>query len=316
MAGDTKNFDKKVILFKVETTEGTDSTPTSAADALKVLNYRPTFMDAEQRTRPVEKAFFGADAVALTAIKRGATFDMEMHGSGTATGVPPWMKVARIAGFDAGTVGASSVIQKPITDAIPSASHYAYIDDLLMKVIGARANMGFTVTDDDVPLFTFTLLGRAPETLAEQAVPTNPTITGYVDPLTASSENTTFSLDGFAAALRTFTLSNNADMALRSLIGPADYIKMRNRPWSGSALIRVPDLTAKNYFEKIRPGTTMPASLTHGTVAGNIVNIAMPRLQISGNVELSEESGELMATLPLTALPTNAGNDEVVFTTT
>lgn len=316
MAGAIKNFDKKVILYKIEVTEGTDSAPTSAADALKVLGYTPQFMDADGKVRQIEKAFFGADPVLLGAIKRGASFDMEIHGGGTNVTVPPWMKVMRIAGFDAGVVtGANSVVQKPITDGIPSATHWGYIDDLLMTTIGARATVGFTFEDDEYPRFSFSLLGRAPATLAATAVPTNPTITGYVDPVLASTENTTFTLAGFAAPLRRFSLSNNADLQYRSLIGPSDRVNMRNRPWGGQLVIRVPDLAAKDYFANIRPGTTMAASLVHGITAGNIVKVDTPALQISGNVDLSEEGGELMATLPVNALPVT-GNDEIVFTTT
>ncbi len=57
----------------------------------------------------------------------------------------------------------------------------------------------------------------------------------------------------------------------------------------------------------------MAAQLVHGAAAGNIVEIAAPALQISGNVDFSEEAGEWMMTIPVTALPV-AGNDEVTFT--
>lgn len=313
MAGAIKNFDRKVILQKVEATEGVDAGPAVATDALQVLNYRPTFMTADGKVRNIERPHLGADPVLLSAIRRGATFDMEMHGSGTATGIPPWMKVLRIGGMNAGVVnGVISVVQSPVSD-IDSATHWAYLDDLLVKTIGTRATIGFTIEDDEYPIFSVSALGRAPITLAEQAVPGAPTLAGYIDPVLASTENTTFTLDGFALPLRRWTMSNNADLALRSLIGPADRVFMRNRPWAGTIVGRLPDLTAKNYFEKIRPGTTMVAQAVHGVTVGNIVQVDTPRLQISGDVDISEEAGELMITLPVTALPV-AGNDEITFT--
>lgn len=316
MPAGIKLWEKKVILQKIETTEGTDAAPTSAADALQVLNYQPQFMDAEGKVRNIERAYFGANPQLLTSFKRGASFDMEIHGGGAAPGttVPPWMKVLRIGGMDAGVVtGGNSVVQKPITDSIASATHWGYLDDLLLQTIGARAVFGWTIEDDDYPRFNISLLGRAPTGLASQAVPTNPTIAGYVDPVIASTENTTFLFDTFAAPLRRWVMSNNADLQYRSLIGPQDRVLLRDRPFSGSLVIRVPDLTAKDYFGKIRPGTTMPAQVIHGTVPGNIVQIDTPALQVTGNVTLDEEGGEVMATIPVTALPV-AGNDEVVFT--
>lgn len=314
MAGAIKQWDRKVILHKMEATESTDPTPTTAADALQVLNFRPTFMTADGKVRNLEKPWLGANPTLLTAFRRGWSFDMEMHGGGLAAGttVPPWMKVLRIGGFDAGVAGANSVVQSPVS-VIGSATEYAYIDDLLMQNIGCRATVGFTVADDDWPLFNINVMGRPPTALAAQAVPANPTITGYTTPVLASTENTTFTLDGYAVPLRSWTMSNNADLAFRSLIGPLDRIQLRQRPFGGSIVIRVPDLTAKDYFGNIRPGTFMVASMVHGVTAGNIVQIDAPKLQISGDVTIQEESGELMATLPVTAIP-NLGNDELIFT--
>lgn len=316
MAGAIKLWDRKVVLLKAEVTEGTDSAPVVGTNALQVYNLRPTFMDADQKVRALEKAYFGADPVAMAAFKRGCSFDMMMHGGGVGAGttVPPWMLPNRFAGFDAGVVtGGNSVVQTP-TSTIITATQWNYLDDLLLKSIGSRASMGFKIEDDEYPTFTYSFLGRAPATLAEQAAPGAPTIAGYVDPLLASSENTTFSLDGFALALRRWEMNANVDLQYRSLIGPQDVVQARNRAWRGTIVGRVPDLTAKDYFAKIRPGTTMVASAVHGTVAGNIVTIGCPKLQITGNVELAEEGGEVMMTVPVTALP-NAGNDEIVFTT-
>jgi len=316
MGGAEKAWDRKVILYKEETTEGTDAAPTTAANALQVLNYRPVFMDADQKIRPLEKAFLGANPVALANFKRGASFDMEWRGSGTTAATPAaWAQLLKIAGFGAPVVnGAISVSQSPTSSPV-SGTHWAYLDDLLLKTIGARATLGFSIVDDEVPLWSLSLLGRAPATLAEQAAPGAATITGFdAIPLVASTENTTFTLDGFALPLRSWEMSNGADLQFRSLIGVQDRVIMRDRPWTGSIVAQVPDLTAKDYFAKARPGTTMVANVVHGAAAGNIVEVNTPKLQITGNIEISEEQGRLMMTLPVTALPV-AGNDEIVVTT-
>lgn len=316
MSGAIKLWERKVILAKIEATEGTDAAPVVGTDALQVLGYTPQFMDAENKVRNIERPYFGATPVGLTAFKRGATFSMEIHGGGAATTVPPWMKVNRVCGFDAGVVtGGTSVVQTPITDNIVTLTHWSYLDDLLLKTIGARGSVGFRIEDDEFPIFNYRLMGQAPPTLAAQAVPGAPTITGYTPPVISSTENTTFTLAAFALPLRRWEMDANADLQFRSLIGPADRVQYRDRSWSGQIVARVPDLTAKDYFVNIRPGTTMACSCVHGTVAGNIVTITAPALQITGNLELSEEGGETMMTMPVTALPVS-GNDEIVFTTT
>lgn len=310
-----KSTNKKVILLKQEVTEGTDSAPVVGTNALRVLNYQPQFMDADGKTRNIEKAYFGADPVAMANFRRGATFDMEIHGGGAAGTAPQWMAALAYAGFAAPAIVAATSATLNPTSSVPSATHWAYIDNLLLKTVAARASVGYVIEDDEVPLFNYTLLGRPPATLAEEAAPGNAVFAGVATPVIASSENTTFSLDGYAAPLRRMAMAANVDLQPRSLIGPVDRIHYADRNWNGQIVIELPDLTAKDYFSKIRPGTTMASSLVHGTTAGNIVTITHPALQITGNVELSEEQGVLMATLPVTALPVT-GNDEVRFVAT
>lgn len=311
----TKFWEKKVVLLEREVTEGTDPTPVVGTNALRVLNYQPTFMDAEGKVRNLEKAYFGADPTAMARFQRGASWEMEMHGGGAAATVPMWMEPLRVAGFAAPVVVASTSVTLNPTSVVDSATHWGYLDNLLLKTIGGRATMGYRIEDDEFPVFTYNFLGRAPTTLAEEATPGTPVITGVVDPLIASSENSTFLLDGYAAPLRRMTMAMNADLQYRSLIGPQDRVIYRDRSMSGEIVIELPDLTAKDYFSKIRPGTTMASSFVHGAVAGNIVTVTHPKLQITGNVTLSEEQGAVMATLPVTALP-DTGNDEVRFVTT
>jgi hypothetical protein len=306
-----KFYDKKVILQKIETTEGTDAAPVVGTDAILVRNYNPNVLEMDRRERNLEQQFFGAKPVTPVALRRGATFEIEMAGSGTAATVPAWMKVNRIAGFDAG-VATTNVVQTPISASIPSATHWAYIDNLLLQTIGARASMGIRVTDDEIPFFTYTVLGRAPTGLASEATPGAPTLTAFKDPVLASTENTTFTLDTFALPLRSLSLDSNNDLAYRSLIGPQDRVTWRNRAWGGTILGELPDLSAKDYFAKVRPGTTMALSLIHGNVAGNIVTIAAPKVQIVG-VDTPEEDGILMLSLDVILQP-NVGNDEITFT--
>lgn len=311
----TKLTNKKVILLKAEVTEGTDSAPVVATNALRVLNYQPNFMDADGKVRKLEKAYFGADPVAMANFRRGATFEMEIHGGGAAGTAPQWMEALRFAGFATPTiVAATSATQDP-TSTVPSATHWAYIDNLLMKTVGGRATVGYTIEDDEIPRFNYQYLGYAPTALASEAAPGNAVFAGVATPVIASTENTTFQLDGYSLPLRRMAMAANVDLQPRSLIGPADRVLYANRNWNGQIVCELPDLTAKDYFAKVRPGTTMASSLVHGTTAGNIVTITHPALQITGNVELSEEQGCLMATFPVTALPVS-GNDEIRFVAT
>jgi len=313
-----KSYDQKAVLFKAEVTEGTDSVPTGAANSFRTLDYTPTFMEADQRVRNIDVPYFGAKPTLLYNLRRGANFGIEMAGAGTATGIPAWMVLNQMAGFGAGTAGASSVVQ---TGGVPrSFSHYAaFLDEvdisksLILKALGGKSTLGFRLEDDDFPRFNYGYLGRPPQTLAEEGAMPSVTYGGQADPVLASTENTTFTLDGFPLPLRSIELNSNAELAMRSLIGPQDYIAYRNDAWGGTIVGELPSLSAKNYFTSIRPGTTMPLQLIHGTVVGNIVQIDAPKVQISGAVGISEEQGKVMFTMPVSLIPVT-GNDEIVFT--
>lgn len=309
-----KNWLKKVILQKIEVTEGTDAAPVVGTDAIQVINYQPNFISTDAKTRAIEYPYLGSRPVVMAGFRRGSTFSVEIAGGGAATTVPPWMKLNRIAGWDAGTVGGSNVVQIPVS-TIVSATHWAYVDNLLMKTVGARASMSIVFEDDEFPVFNYTVLGRSDTVLGADSTPGTPTLTGWQTPVLASTENTTFLLDTFALPLRRLELNSNGDLAFRSLIGPQDRVMLRDRPWSGSIVAEVPDIATKDYFTKMRPGTTMALSLTHGTTAGNIVAFAAPKVQITGDIALSEEQGIAMMTMPVTLLPNStAGNDELTIT--
>jgi hypothetical protein len=309
----SKFYDKKVILQKIETTEGTDAAPVVGTDAILTRNYRPTVLDTDRKERNIETQYFGAKPAIMSGFRRGADFEIEIAGSGsTATTVPAWMKVNRIAGFDAGVAGGSNVVQTPISSSIPSATHWAFIDNLQLQAVGCRASMGIRFADDEIPFFTYTVRGRAPTALAAEVTPGAPTVSAFANPVIASTENTTFLLDTYALPLRSLELDSNNDLVFRSLIGPQDRMIWRNRSWGGRILGELPDLSSKDYFAKVRPGTTMALSLIHGTTAGNIVSIAAPKVQIVG-VDTPEEDGQVMLSLDVILLP-NAGNDEIAFT--
>ena len=317
MAGDIHDWNSKLILVKAEATDGTDSVPALAADAIRVRNFTPTFLDADQKVRTLEKAYFGADPTGLSNFRRGFTADMDWSGGGTAAGtaIPPWMKVLAFCGMGAPVVGANSVTQSPRTVGIPSASVYYYIDDLRVIALGTRGGVGFTFQDDEYPIFSLNMLGAPPSSLIDQVTPpaVQPDPSAYPTPLVASTEVSTFVFDGYAYPLRSWTMSDNAQISQRSLINPKDRTKYGGRSWSGTLVIRVPDLNVANPFAKVRSGATAAATAVHGTASGNIVQASSPALQITGAPSLSNEDGEVMATIPVTALPV-LGNDEVVFT--
>lgn len=308
-----KSYEKRLLLYKIETTEGTDAAPVVGTDAILTRNLRADGFDADTKIRNLDGQYFGARPAALTSIRQPVSFEVEIAGSGvSAVTVPAWMKLNRVCGFDAGVVVSTThVLQTPISASIPSATVWPFYDNLRRQVRGTRGNVTLTFEDDEIPFFSYDMIGYPPSTLVDESTPGTPTLTAFPDPVLCSTAATTFTLGGFAAPLR--RLSINAGVALepRSLIGPSDRVLFRNREITGEAVIELPDLTSKNYFTNVANRTTQVLQLIHGTVVGNIVQLDAPRAEI-GLPAFSEEQGIVMMTLPLRLLPsTGAGNDEL-----
>jgi hypothetical protein len=309
------SFERRLLLGKIEVTEGTDPTPTVGANAVVTVGLDPSTIEAETRVRNTDGQYFGARPSVIAQTRRPIRFGIEIAGSGTtATAVPAWMAFLRPAGFDAGVVGGSSVIQTPISSSIPSMTLWAYLDSLKNVALGARANLTLTFEDDEVPLFNLDYIGFPPTGIVTDAAPGSPTYAGQATPVICSTANTTFTFDGYAFPLRRLTINMGNAIEPRSLIGPTDKALFRNREVTAEAMVELPTLATKNPFTKYESRATGALQLIHGTVAGNIVQIDAARAE-TGAITFSEEQGQTMATIPLRLLPSAAtGNDEITIT--
>lgn len=307
------DFDKRLLFYKIETTEGTDAAP-AAADAILTRSLTPAAYESDTRVRELDGAYYGARPQTKIGLRARATFEVEVAGAGTATGVPAWMKLNRACGMDAGTVGASSVVQKPISTAVPSATLWDYTDTLKQPIVGARGDFRMVFEDDQYPFFAYDFMGYPPTgSLATEATPATPTLTAFQTPVFTSNETSVFLLDGYAAELRRLEIMAGSRLAPRSFVGTVDRVKYRNREWTATAMIRLPAVGSKDYLAHIRNSVQIALSLTQGTVAGNIINVAAARAEV-GIITTSEEEGDLMASIPLRLIPTATGNDEITIT--
>jgi hypothetical protein len=309
-----KSFEKRLLLFKIEATEGTDPTPVVGTDAILTRNLDASGMQADERVRLTDGQYFGSRPSILNQIRQPIRFEVEIAGGGTATTPPPWMKPNRVCGFDAGVAGGSNVLQTPISATIPSATLYPWYDNLRIKTHGTRGTFSMTFEDDEIPFFSYDMLGFPPATPVDENTPGSPTLTAFQTPVLVSTANTTFSLGSYSPPMRRLTINVGASIEPRSLVGPSDKAAFRNREMTFEAVVELPDLSAKNYYTNMVARTTQALSIAHGTAAGNIVTVAAARAEI-GLITLSEEQGQVMATIPGRLIPSSAGNDEMTITT-
>jgi hypothetical protein len=303
---------KYILLEKIEASYGTDSTPTGVANAILARRRDfPQLGTGDYIDRQLMRTWLGRGAATPKANSRVAFgYDIEAAGSGTAGTAPAWGNAVRKCGFAEVVNAGVSVVYNPISAAEESSSCYWNIDGLQQKVLGTRGSLGLSFVAGQVPLINIDAVGlyAAP---TDTALP-SPTWTAWKDPLVVSQANTpTFTLHGFAAVCRELTLSMNQDRVFRDWMN-TKLVDMGQRQPGGSVTLELPTIAAKDYFAADQAGTLAALQLVHGTVAGNIIQIDAPKVQVM-NPRFASQNGIALLTLDLGLVP-NAGNDEITIT--
>ena len=201
-----------------------------------------------------------------------------------------------------------SVTYAPVSASFGSVTIYYNVDGVLHKVTGARGNVEMSIEVGAIPVFRFTFTGlyNAPTDTAAPSV----TYTAFQTPLAANSDNTSaFSLYSYSGALQSLNINLNNAVTYRTLIGAEDVL-MTDRQASGTAVFEAPTVAEKDYWSLALGSTLGALDITHGTAAGNRVQITSSRAKIN-NPSYQDANGIHMLQAPFQLVPSTAGNDEI-----
>lgn len=299
---------KRTILAKTEVTYGTDPTPTGAANAVLVRNMSITPLNAELVSRDLVRPYLGGSEQLIASSYVSIEFEVEMAGSGTAGTAPAYGSLLRACGMAETIQAAVSVTYAPVSAAFSSVTIYYNVDGVLHKLTGCRGNVEIDLKARQIPVykFSFTGLYNAPTDTAAPAV----TYTAWQTPLAANSDNSSgFSLFSYSGALESMNLNFNNGIQYRSLIGAEDVL-LTDRQVGGQIVFEAPTITAKDFFAPSLSATLGALDITHGTVAGNRVQITSTRVNVN-NPSYQDMNGIQMLQVPVRLVPSTAGNDEV-----
>ncbi len=101
------------------------------------------------------------------------------------------------------------------------------------------------------------------------------------------------------------------EVVYRNLIG-GESVFITDRKPSGNASMEIDTVAAKDWWTTIKNNTLGALAITHGTVAGNIIEIDAPKVQLT-DPSYSDSDGIAMLGTKLSFQP-DAGNDELVIT--
>lgn len=297
---------KKALLFKTELTPGTDAVPTGSANAVQAINCQITPLAGQSVERGIETPYFGHTGEIQVGTHVMLTFQTELAGSGAAATPPAWGPILRACGAAETVDVGVDVTYNPITDSQESATIYFYIANSLHKMTYCRGTGRLVLEVNGLPRieWTFTGLYVGPVTGAAPAV----TLTAWKAPVPASDANTTtFELHGFAPIGEAFTLDIGNDVQGRFLIGQ-ESVEIVDRRSTGEMRFESPNISTKDFFAAATGHVLDDLSIVHGVTAGNIIEIAAPKVQI-GRPAYNNVQGIVHMAVPLIFQP-DSGNDE------
>lgn len=295
-----------VLLAKAETTDGTDAAPVVATDAIQVLEPLEPNGSFAFKT-PRDKLVDGSSLQASPPLNpkgRIATWPNTLHVRGNRTtiaysaapaGMPEIHAYMIAAGYAATVVltgGTESYTYKPAAISLLGATEYYYVDGKLYKILGAKADIDFSL-DAGGPLIASlkrTGLYQAP---TDAAVPTIVS-SSYGTAVPPVADSLALTIAGFAAGIiRSFKMGTGNQIAQRAnanAVGGLSTHRIRSRKFSWEIVLE-DELVATKDFENLQLTNAVNAlSFTLGATQYNKLTWTAPNARIE-DVAKSDDNG-------------------------
>lgn len=303
---------RRLILAAIETTYGTDPAPTPAANSILTRTVNVTPLAGQDIDRNLLRSYYGNTQSIAGEKHVELQIEVELTGSGTAGDAPAWSPLLRACGFAETVTVGTDVVYNPITDNEESISCWIHRDGVLHKFTGGRGSVSFRLDVNNIPFMAFSFMGLLGP-ISNTAVPTTADYSAFLTPLPVTNENTTgLTLHGAALSFSQLTLDMAVESVKHQVVGAGSSILIVDRAPSGSAVVQEPELATLDLYAKARDASQGALAITHGTVAGNIVQFAAPQIGTGSPTE-QDLNGVQMLSVPITINP-DTGNDELVVT--
>ena len=312
----TKNM---VVLAKIETTAGTDASPTGSANAILTageVTLQP--VDAQAVPRTIRTGYFGSSGSFMGSAWMRVAFGVEMAPSGVAGTAPAWGTLLQGCAFAEAVTAASRVDYTPVSSGLKTLTIYAYADGLEHKFIGAMGNLVGSALVNGVPTLQFEFWAPylAPTAVANPAL----TLSAWKLPELVNDTNTadlvlggTYSAGAISGGTQYpsggIEFNTGNQIARIELIG-AKAMTITDRAVSGS--VRTLDLTTAQEIAlqgKVVAGTQESIGIVHGSAAGKKVILFFPQANYRG-LSYADVDGVLTTSVDFDAPPAS-GNDDM-----
>jgi hypothetical protein len=307
----SKKMRNAVLLAALQTGAGVAATPTTTANAMLAMNISAQPVSAEFAKRNNIKPYLGNMGSVQVAIHAEISFEVELAGAGAAGTAPKYGPLLRASGFAETITASTSAVYAPVTDGMECATLHYNLDGVLYKMTDAQGTVSFELNAKGIPVMKFRFIGLY-STPTDAATPGTVDYAGFKEPLAVNASNTpTVALHGVAGKVQSVSVDIANTLVYRNLINYEGILITERQP-TGSIAMELESVATKDWYTTIKTGTLGTLAVTHGIVAGNIVQIACPKVQVL-DPSFSDSDGIAMLTCKLDVQP-NLGNDEFVLT--
>jgi hypothetical protein len=305
----------EVILAKIESTYGSDSSP-SGTDAIAVTNLiqaNPAEAARFAERNVIRGGSIGKSAPLFGGSLFGLQFDVEVKGAGSLGVAPEWGVLLESCGFDETVVAVTSVEYVPTSTfgAGTSCTIYYWQDGVRYRLTGCRGNVSFKGTVGEVMVLSFTFVGKKTAgDPTDTALPT-PTLDSTTPPVFMSASFLT--LDAYAPAFTelTFDMGNTVTPgANANAANGYGEVRISERDVRGTIDPEMTLVATQDWIDDWEQGTLQNLTATLGTAGGNRITINMPQVRY---IEPSFDDREGVRTISLGFKAQESGslNDEI-----
>lgn len=303
-----KSMRKTLLLAKLQTQLGQDALPTASANAILLRNVTATPISLEMAERALLRPYLGNSGQIPTAYYAQIEGEVELAGSGVAGTPPAWGALLQACGFAETIEDGVSVTYTPISDDVKALTLHYYLDGLFHKIMDARGTVSFDITAKGIPFMRYRFMG-AYSPITDGANPSNVDYAAFMKPLGVNKANTpTWALGTYTGCLQQLTFDVANQLVWRSLVS-CEGAEITERQPTGNILLELPRIAQLNWPQMVLDAQEQAVSITHGKVAGNIIDVRLPKAQLT-NPAYSDQDGTAMLGLNLNVNP-DQGNDEI-----
>ncbi len=309
---------KQIILAKIEATPGTDAVPVLATDGIYAEEVTARILARSDQRNEVQP-FFGNRGSIEVGEGMEISFNVSMRGKAPLGTVPEIGSLLRACNFTQTVVASTSVTYAPNSSfgnagASESLTLYLYLDDLFIKVTGARGDFTLDATSGQMAKMQFKFQG-----IYGGIVDTAPGGAVTVDNTTVPPQfvSASLSFNGVALDTSAFSLAiGNTITPLRSAnsaTGVSEYA-ITGRAVTAKFDPSIPAQATLDMPALWQANSQHPFVCTIGAVGtGNALQVSLPTSKIK-TLDTKNRDGVLVYDILLDALPTTAGNDELTLT--